>query len=173
MAERGYFTFGLQCVRLILSKLIPTPMKTKLASLLATFALATFAHAAVPAGWTDDLTKAQAQAKTEKKLVLLDFTGSDWCGWCMKLDKDVFSKSEFKTYAKENLILVEVDFPNQKPQTKKVKDQNAALKKQYNVGGFPTIVILNGSGKEVARWGGYSEHFFDELKEKVSAAKSK
>ena len=146
-------------------------MKTKLTALLAIFAITLSATAAVPPGWTDDLAKAKEKAKTEKKLLLLDFTGSDWCGWCMKLDKEVFSKPDFKTYAKENLVLVDVDFPNSKPQSKKVKDQNAALKKEYKVGGFPTIVILDGEGKEVARWGGYSEHFFDELKEKIAAAK--
>lgn len=148
-------------------------MKSKLTALALFLSLNLIARAAAPAGWTDDLAKAKETAAKEKKLLLLDFTGSDWCGWCMKLDKDVFSKSDFKSYAKENLVLVEVDFPNQKPQTKKVKDQNAALKKQFNVGGFPTIVVLDGSGKEVARWGGYSPTFFAELKDKVAGAKSK
>lgn len=64
--------------------------------------------------WLTDAAKAQAQAKAEKKLVLLDFTGSDWCGWCIKLNKEVFSKPEFAEYAKKNLVLVEVDFPRRK-----------------------------------------------------------
>ena len=61
--------------------------------------------------WLTDVPKAQAQAKSEKKLVMLDFTGSDWCGWCIKLHNEVFSKPEFSEYAKKNLVLVEVDFP--------------------------------------------------------------
>ena len=65
------------------------------------------------------------EAKTEKKLVLLDFTGSDWCGWCIKLDKEVFSKPEFQDYAKKNLVLVELDFPQQKQQTKNDRDCTA------------------------------------------------
>ena len=75
-------------------------------------AFAGSAVAGAAAGWDDDYEKAVAQAKAEKKMVLLDFTGSDWCGWCIKLDKEVFSQPEFKDYAKENLVLVEVDFPN-------------------------------------------------------------
>src|ERR1051326_4751371 len=66
--------------------------------------------------WQTDLAKAQAQAKKENKLVMLDFTGSDWCGWCIKLNKEVFSKPEFVDYPKKNLVLVEVDFPRSKKQ---------------------------------------------------------
>src|SRR5207249_2695874 len=76
------------------------------------------------AGWTDDYEKALAQAKADKKIVLLDFTGSDWCPWCIKLDKEVYEKPKFKEYAKDNLVLVTVDFPNGKHLTKKVKEQN-------------------------------------------------
>src|SRR5687767_6717334 len=90
-------------------------------------------------GWDDDYEKALAKAKAENKMVLLDFTGSDWCGWCIKLDKEVFSKKEFKDYAKENLVLVEVDFPQGKNQSKKLKEQNAKLKQEFGVRGFPTI----------------------------------
>src|ERR1017187_7651292 len=64
--------------------------------------------------WLTDLPKAQAQAKTENKLVMLDFTGSDWCGWCIKLDNETFSKQEFADYASKNLVLVQLDFPQKK-----------------------------------------------------------
>jgi thioredoxin-related protein len=77
---------------------------------LLSLALVTSTAAFAAAGWDDDYEKALAQAKAEKKMVVLDFTGSDWCGWCIKLDKEVFSKKEFKDYAKDNLVLVEVDF---------------------------------------------------------------
>ena len=62
-------------------------------------------------GWETDFAKASAKAKAEGKHILIDFSGSDWCGWCIKLDKEVFSKKAFKSYAKENLILVLADFP--------------------------------------------------------------
>ena len=105
------------------------------------------------AGWSDDYEKGLAQAKAEKKLLVLDFTGSDWCGWCMKLDKEVFSKKEFKDYAKENLVLVEVDFPQSKPQAKKLKEQNEKLQSKFGIKGYPTIVVLNGEGKKVGELG--------------------
>ena len=87
------------------------------------------------------------------KLTLLDFTGSDWCGWCQKLDKEVFSQPEFQLYARENIIFTKVDFPQRIPQSPAEKAQNAALAKQYGIRGFPTIVVLNSQGKEVGRLG--------------------
>ncbi len=103
--------------------------------------------------WLTDLPKAQAQAKKENKLVMLDFTGSDWCGWCIKLNKDVFSKPEFAKYAKENLVLVEVDFPRRKQQTADVKKANQALQEKYGIQGYPTIVVLDADGKKVGDLG--------------------
>ena len=105
------------------------------------------------AGWDDDYDKAIAKAKAENKMVLLDFTGSDWCGWCIKLDKEVFSKKEFKDYAKENLVLVEVDFPQGKRQTKKLKEQNEKLKNEHSIKGYPTIIVLNPEGQKVGQLG--------------------
>jgi protein disulfide-isomerase len=103
--------------------------------------------------WMTDLAKAQAKAKQEKKLVMLDFTGSDWCGWCIKLNKDVFTKAEFIEYAKNNLVPVEVDFPTRKEQSVAVKKANQALKAKYKVDGYPTIIVLNGEGKQVGELG--------------------
>ncbi len=103
--------------------------------------------------WETDYRKAQEQAKTGNKLVLLDFTGSDWCGWCIKLDREVFSKPEFKDYANKNLVLVEIDFPRAKAQAGSLKKQNEELASQYGIQGFPTIVVLNGQGKKVGELG--------------------
>src|SRR5438093_5259325 len=83
--------------------------------------------------WTTDVLKAQAKAKEEKKLVFLDFTGSDWCGWCIKLHNEVFSKPEFEEYAKKNLVLVEVDFPLRKQQSEELKKANQALLEKYAI----------------------------------------
>lgn len=105
------------------------------------------------AGWLTSLEQAQEQAKTEHKLVLLDFTGSDWCGWCKLLDKEVFSQAEFKEYASKNLVLVEVDFPRLKQIASATRAQNERLALKYQVQGFPTIVVLNEDGKKVAEFG--------------------
>jgi protein disulfide-isomerase len=118
--------------------------------------LAALALLVVNAGaseWLTDLPKAQAKAKEEKKLVMLDFTGSDWCGWCIKLHNEVFSKPEFAEYAKKNLVLVEVDFPRKKQLSAAQKRANDALQQKYKIEGYPTIIVLNGEGKEVGKLG--------------------
>src|SRR5882672_11063026 len=103
--------------------------------------------------WQTDLAKAQAQAKKENKLVMLDFTGSDWCGWCIKLNKDVFSTQEFADYAKKNLVLVEVDFPRHKELAADQKKANQALQEKYKIEGYPTIIVLNPEGKKLGDLG--------------------
>src|SRR6266478_4278624 len=104
-------------------------MKKIAIGLLASWAL--LLQAGAEEQWLTDLPKAQAKAKEEKKLVLMDFTGSDWCGFCIKLNKEVFSKPEFTEYAKKNLVLVEVDFPTKKELSAAQKKANAALKEKY------------------------------------------
>jgi len=143
----------------------------KLLTLMAVL-MATASVSLAATGWGDDYDKALAQAKTEKKLVLLDFTGSDWCSWCMKLDKEVFSKPDFKAFAKENLVLVTVDFPNKKL-SRKLEKQNADLKAKYGPNGFPTLVLADPDGKEVHRIGGYKPDALDDLKKAVEASKPK
>jgi protein disulfide-isomerase len=128
------------------------PLLTKLVAVLS-MAILTSSVAQAATGWDDDYDKAMAKAKTEQKMVLLDFTGSDWCSWCMKLDKEVFSKKEFRDYARENLVLVEVDFPHGKRQTKKLKEQNEKLKSEHSIRGFPTIIVLNPEGQKVGQLG--------------------
>jgi thioredoxin-related protein len=105
--------------------------------------------------WKTDLPKAQEQAKKEKKLVLLDFTGSDWCGWCIKLHHDTFSKQEWADYAKKNLVLVEVDFPHSKELPDAQKKANDALQKKYKIEGFPTIIVIKPDGTTVWTKEGY------------------
>ena len=105
-------------------------------------------------GWSTDFGKAQAWAKAEGKHILIDFSGSDWCVWCIKLDKEVFSQKAFTAYAKDNLVLVLADFPRDKSkQSEKLQKQNAALAKKYNVGGFPTVFIMDPEGQLVAKTG--------------------
>jgi thioredoxin-related protein len=103
--------------------------------------------------WLTDLAKAKAQAKAEKKMILLDFTGSDWCPPCKRLKKEVFSAPEFAEFAKDYLVLVEVDFPNSKPQSEELKKANEALAQQYSIEGYPTVIVLSSTGKEIKRLG--------------------
>ena len=103
--------------------------------------------------WLTDYKKAQQEAKTNNRLLLVDFTGSDWCGWCIKLNKEVFSQTEFKDYANKNLVLMEVDFPRAKAQASSLKKQNQELAQQYQIQGFPTVVVLNGDGQKIGELG--------------------
>ena len=119
----------------------------------ASLAFAPFARA--ESDWLSDYNKAQEEAKANHKLLLLNFTGSDWCGWCIKIDKDIFSQSQFKNYAHDNLVLVELDFPRRKAQSVEVRKQNVQLAQQYEVLGFPTIVVLNSSGQKLWQYDGY------------------
>jgi len=107
--------------------------------------------------WLTDVPAAQAQAKSENKVVLMDFTGSDWCPWCIKFRKDILDTQEFQDYAAKNVVEVELDYPNKKAQSDDLKKANAALKDKYNVSGFPTLVVLDQTGKEIGRQVGYEE----------------
>lgn len=107
--------------------------------------------------WMTDLPAAQKKAKDETRIVLMDFTGSDWCVWCKKLSKEVFSTGEFAAYAKTNLVLVELDFPANKEQSKALKKANEALKAKYRIEGFPSLVALNSEGKQIWKHEGYLE----------------
>jgi protein disulfide-isomerase len=103
--------------------------------------------------WQDNLEKALQQAKKENKAVLVNFTGSDWCIWCKRLTDEVFSKKEFETYAKKNLILVKLDFPRNIEQSTETKMYNNTLAQRYGVQGFPAILLFNSSGKLVLTTG--------------------
>jgi protein disulfide-isomerase len=113
--------------------------------------------AAVAADWQTDYAKALETAKTENKKVLLDFTGSDWCPPCMALRKQVFSSTAFRAYAEKNLILVELDYPQQKKQSPALKNQNEKLGKSYGIDdkGYPTIILLDPAGKVLREFTGY------------------
>jgi protein disulfide-isomerase len=105
--------------------------------------------------WLTSLPAAQARAKAENKLVLLDFTGSDWCPGCIQLKKTVFDAPEFQAYAATNLVLVEVDFPQDKKISDELRKTNEELQARYHVNGFPTQIVLDQNGKELGRQEGY------------------
>jgi protein disulfide-isomerase len=104
--------------------------------------------------WTTDYKRAQEEAKASHKLLLLDFTGSDWCGFCIQLDKAILRQPQFRDYAGKNLVLMEVDFPRRKAQSDETRKQNMELARRYQIEGFPTLVVLNGEGKTVWRYDG-------------------
>lgn len=103
--------------------------------------------------WSTDYNAALAKAKAENKKVFVFFTGSDWCGWCIRLQKEILMTAEFSQYAREKLVLVELDFPRNKPQPAAVKQQNRSLAQKMGVEGYPTVIVLNSSGKQVGKMG--------------------
>ncbi len=111
---------------------------------------------AVPAAglkWLTDYNTALAQAKSGNKVMLIDFTGSDWCGWCIKLKGEVFDTPEFAAFARENLVLLEVDFPRRKTLSAAQQRANAALQARFQPEGFPTLYLVNGEGRTLSELG--------------------
>jgi protein disulfide-isomerase len=130
--------------------------------------LAVLGGRAADLAWLTNLEKAQERAKADKKAVLINFTGSDWCGFCIKLDKDVFATKDFADYAQDNLVLVKADFPRKTQLPDDLKKANAKLKDRYEVKGFPTLVMVDGDGrllgKKVGYGGGGAKAVIDEFK---------
>lgn len=121
--------------------------------------------------WNDNLESAIKIAKSENKMLLVNFTGSDWCVWCKKLNAEVFTQKEFANYAKENLVLVKIDFPRNIEQSEATKRYNQNLAFTYGIQGFPTIVLLDSKGKLVAKTGyqpGGAANYVMHLKELFS-----
>lgn len=117
------------------------------------------------ADWQTDYVKALETAKSENKRVLLNFTGSDWCGPCIQLRQRVFSRPEFMSYSEKNLVLVEVDYPQRKKQSAELVKQNERLAKQYGIDekGYPTIVLLDPAAKVMREFTGYGGESAAEL----------
>ncbi|MFH1038898.1 MAG: thioredoxin family protein [PVC group bacterium] len=126
--------------------------------------------------WETNYETAVALAKSTGKYMLLDFTGSDWCGWCVKLKKEVFDKFEFKRFARESLVCVELDFPKTRKLPRQLREQNDQLEKKYGVKGFPTVIILSPDGRTVARTGyreGGAKKYVEYLQGVIAADKKR
>lgn len=104
-------------------------------------------------GWLTSYPEAVKQSKKSGKPILANFTGSDWCHWCEVLHKEVFAKKEFKTWAKKNVVLLELDYPRGKKLPKARAEQNANLAKIYQISGYPTILFLKSDGTKIGRSG--------------------
>ncbi len=107
---------------------------------------------AKPVVWLTDLDEGIKVAKAEKKAILVDFTGSDWCGWCIRLKKEVFDQKEFAAVTKD-FVLVELDYPQKKKQSPEEKAKNQALAKKFSIEGFPTVMLLDSNGEPFAQTG--------------------
>jgi protein disulfide-isomerase len=105
------------------------------------------------AKWLTSAKQAAALSRQTGRPILADFTGSDWCSFCQMLEAEVFGTAEFQTWAKDNVVLLQLDFPRRTPQSKELAEQNATLKARYGIDGFPTVVFLDGRGKELGRTG--------------------
>jgi thioredoxin-related protein len=139
-----------------------------LAGVLALVAVA----AAEPEGWSTDFEQAKKTAAEKKLPILMDFSGSDWCIWCQRLDSEVFGQKAFKDYAKDNLVLFLADFPMRAKQADELRVQNRKLQSSYRVAGYPTVILVNAHGEETARTGyvkGGAEAYVAHLKELLGA----
>lgn len=117
--------------------------------------------------WHTDLKEALALAKKENKVVLINFTGSDWCQWCKRLSDEVFSKNKFEEFAWNNLVLVKVDFPRNIELSNATKYYNQQLADMFGVEGFPTIILLDKNGQGILKTGylaGGVENYIQQLK---------
>ncbi len=98
--------------------------------------------------WQTDMNKAVEISKKSKKPIMLFFTGSDWCGWCVRLQKEVLTTPEFAKWAKDNVVLVELDFPRRTPQLPETQKQNMELQQALGVRGYPTVWFVNATKKD-------------------------
>ena len=96
----------------------------------------------VDLNWHTDLSKAVSISINEKKPIMLFFTGSDWCGWCMRLKKEVFNHEKFKIWSDDKIILVELDFPRRKKLEPNILNQNRELARIFGVSGYPTCWLV-------------------------------
>jgi protein disulfide-isomerase len=125
--------------------------------------------------WLCDLDEAMEISEKTGKTILVDFSGSDWCGYCIKLDKEVFSTKLFKDFAKENLILVLIDFPRKSFMIEERRAYNDSLAKKYEVSGFPTVLLMDSKEKVIFRTGyqrGGAQKYIDMLKSKLHPEKA-
>lgn len=123
--------------------------------------------------WYTNVDEAIKVAQKEDKPILLQFSGSDWCKWCIKLNNEVLHTKEFADYAKGNLVLVNLDFPRSIPQSDEVKAYNQSMAQKYGIRGFPTVLLMDKDGNVVQVTGyqpggpkAYIQHIKDAYKSK-------
>ncbi len=129
-------------------------------------------------GWENDLATAKQKAKQEHKLILLEFSGSDWCGPCIRLHKEIFETAVFKKFSDSSLVLLNADFPRLKKNKLSIEQQkkNDNLADEYNPDGiFPRTLLLAADGKVIRTWDGYPgltvEQFINQIKDPPDASR--
>lgn len=146
---------------------LSTPWRALAAAVPAlVLALSSVSRVEAKEGWGTNFEAAKTQAAKDKKDILMDFTGSDWCGWCIKLDEEVFSKDGFKQEAPKHFVLLELDFPQNKELPKEQTEQNEKLQETYRIAGFPTVILADAEGRPYGKTGymaGGPEAFNEEL----------
>lgn len=126
--------------------------------------------------WETDYEVALEKAKQENRFILLNFSGSDWCGWCIRLDREVFAQKQFLNYAGANLVCVKIDSPRRKALPPKLQKQNQQLKAQFRVAGFPTVLILSPEGEKIGHTGykaGGPKPYIEHLETIIKPSRSK
>lgn len=122
----------------------------------------------VPSGWDENFAQAKVDAEKDGKLILLAFSGSDWCHWCIKMAEEIYSDRKFIDKAKQKFVLIMIDKPrDQSILSKKALKQNPQLREKYSIRGFPCTVIVRPSGEEVKRFGGYQPGGVDKFLAKL------
>ena len=127
-------------------------------------------------GWYLNLEMAKAMSKQSKKPIFIFFTGSDWCGYCKKIKRNVFADPEFKKFLKENTIKLMCDFPKRSQLSAPVKKQNNKLKKKFAVRGFPTMALMNAKGEKtsvIPNYGVSTKQMIEILKKSITDARKK
>ncbi|MGF1451366.1 MAG: thioredoxin family protein [Opitutales bacterium] len=117
--------------------------------------------------WIEDFDKAKQLAEQTGRPILINFSGSDWCGWCIRLDGEVFETEQFEEFAAKNFVLFKADFPRRSPQRESIANQNKKLAENYGIRGFPTVLIVDENGEVIGRTGyqrGGPEPYIDNLK---------
>lgn len=124
--------------------------------------------------WLTDFEKAKEAARENRRYILLNFSGSDWCGPCIKMKKEIFEAQPFQDFANSNLVLVRADFPRHKKNQleAKQKEHNEKLAERFNPRGkFPLTILLDSNGKVIDEWDGYPnmtvEEFVDEIRSRT------
>jgi thioredoxin-related protein len=152
-------------------------MKATFLFCVAALAAALHAKTSTPPGWLDDYDEALRQAAARGKPVLADFSGSDWCGWCIRLDREVFSTETFRAAATNDFVLLMVDMPQDASRlTAKAKASNPQLCRRYDVRGFPTVLALDEKGSVLFRTGyrpGGAEAYLKHLSSELARAKAR
>lgn len=111
--------------------------------LITLFLVGAFGVQAQELKWYTDVKEAISVSNKVNKPMLMFFTGSDWCGWCIRLQNEVLKTPEFKKWATDNVVLVELDYPRRAPQTPELKNQNNELQQAFGIQGFPTIYFTS------------------------------